>query len=178
MAKCSLNFDRANKLISYNPKNGVFTWKARDSCEINSKQFNSQFAGKKAGNIHTMKCGYRRVEIRVDGVKYLAHNLAWLLMTGESLPDGFVVDHIDNDATNNTWINLRKSTNLENSKNKPKYNTSNKLKGAYRKNGRFYSCIRSEGKLHHLGYFDTEEEAHKAFCDAAKLHHGDFANNG
>jgi hypothetical protein len=29
-----------------------------------------------------------------------------------------------------------------------------------------------------LGYFETPEEAHAAYCEAAKLHYGEFAHFG
>jgi len=30
----------------------------------------------------------------------------------------------------------------------------------------------------HIGYYDTAEDAHKAYCDAADLLHGEFKNYG
>ncbi len=35
--------------------------------------------------------------------------------------------------------------------------------------------IRLQGKNYHLGMFDTPEEAHKAYCEAAVKLHGEFA---
>lgn len=38
--------------------------------------------------------------------------------------------------------------------------------------------IKSDGKKVYLGYYNTAEEAHKAYKKAAKLYHGEFANYG
>ena len=73
------------------------------------------------------------------------------------------VDHIDRDRQNNNLNNLRwvtKSINNRNCKNSGKY-----LKGAHKTaNGKkFVAQIRIDGKLTHLGIFDTELEAHNCY---------------
>ena len=55
----------------------------------------------KAGEIGSD--GYLHIEI--DGQDCLAHNLAWLYMTGEWPPGE--IEHIDGDKLNNAWANLR-----------------------------------------------------------------------
>jgi hypothetical protein len=44
--------------------------------------------------------------------------------------------------------------------------------------GRWLAQIQFNWKNHFLGYFDTPEEAHKAYCAAAVRFAGEFANFG
>ena len=48
------------------------------------------------------------------------------------------------------------------------------LKGAYRIQGRWVAMIGFEGKQRYLGRFNTEIEAHEAYCREAKILHGEF----
>jgi hypothetical protein len=38
------------------------------------------------------------------------------------------------------------------------------------------ATIKHDNKVHYLGCFHTKEEAHDAYCEAAKRFHGSFAN--
>lgn len=95
-------------------------------------------------------------------------------------PAGFDVDHIDGNGLNNKRENLRIATVSQNAYNSltPKNNTSG-YKGAtfHNRFGRWIAKISAEGKSHHLGYFDTPEEAHAAYCEASKRLHGEFAKH-
>lgn len=88
------------------------------------------------------------------------------------------VDHIDLDGLNNTRRNLRKCTRRQNNMNRrlPKNSTSG-LKGAYfhSTKKRWYSTITINNKTIHLGYYQTPEEAHKAYMESARFHFGDFS---
>ena len=60
----------------------------------------------------------RYFTIEIDRKKYYVHNLMTEVFLGER-PNGFVVDHIDRDTTNNRIDNLRlvsRQDNLKNSK--------------------------------------------------------------
>lgn len=92
-----------------------------------------------------------------------------------------VVDHKDRNGLNNTRENLRVCTKTQNMQNsKSKSNNKHGLKGVHyhAQTGLWHSHIRHEGKRKSLGYFSTKEEAHKAYCDAANIMHGEFACTG
>lgn len=100
------------------------------------------------------------------------------LVLGLGFDDKIQVDHIDLNKSNNQKSNLRKATNSQNKCNSAAYKTSKSgVKGAYfsEKLNIWRSSIRSNGKLKHLGCFKTAEEAHAAYCIAAKEIHGEFA---
>lgn len=88
------------------------------------------------------------------------------------------IDHIDGNTANNAIANLREASNAQNCMNKPKpkSNTSG-FKGVryHSRDRRWYAHIRLSGKQVHLGLFDTAEEAHAAYCEAAHRLHGEFA---
>ena len=88
------------------------------------------------------------------------------------------VDHIDNNKDNNHISNLRWATTKENSCNRLIDNDNKSgFKGvSYRKDIKKYSAqIKHNWKQYHLGYFESPEEAHKAYCDKAKELFGEFA---
>ena len=88
------------------------------------------------------------------------------------------VDHIDMNPANNRRSNLRECSHNENLWNSGarKCSTSG-LKGAFyeRTTYKWRARISANGKRVSLGYFDTPEEAHEAYCLAAKEMHGEFA---
>lgn len=103
-------------ILIYNPLTGIFTWKERS--DVN-KDWNTRYAGKTAGGLR--QDGYIRISI--NGLRYMAHRLAFLWMEGE-IPKN--IDHIDRRKDNNIWTNLRKASATENGANveKRSHNTS------------------------------------------------------
>lgn len=91
--------------------------------------------------------------------------------------DGLQVDHHDRDPSNNQRDNLRVATNGGNRANS-RLNRDNKsgFKGVHSSRGKWHSQINTGGKKIFLGRFDTPEEAHKVYKEAALLYHGEFAN--
>ena len=91
---------------------------------------------------------------------------------------GFVVDHKDHNSLNNMRGNLRIATRSQNSCNiKKSQGCSSKYKGvSFNKAlGKWVVSIRFQRKHIHLGYFDNEEDAARAYDAAARKHHGEFA---
>lgn len=121
---------------------------------------------------HELPEGIRNKRYRIDLHRVIAER-----MIGRYLRSGEVVDHADGNTLNNRRSNLRVATQLENARNsrKSKNNTSG-YKGVHwhEKAGRWRAMIGGRQKKH-IGYFDTPEEAHEAYCKAAAETYGEFA---
>lgn len=91
---------------------------------------------------------------------------------------GTIIDHKDGNPANNCKDNLRLCSALENSRNckKNKKNTTGYKGVSYRLRDRKYQAyIYVMKRFRSLGYFDTAEETHKAYCIAARELFGEFA---
>lgn len=89
--------------------------------------------------------------------------------------DGLEVDHIEPSATlDNRRSNLRLATREQNMQNARRVGSSG-YRGVTRSYGRWQAQIQINKKHTHLGRFDTPQEAHAAYCKAAKEHFGEFA---
>jgi hypothetical protein len=110
--------------------------------------------------------GYRYVTFK--NVHYKEHRLIWLWVTGV-WPEN-QTDHVDGDRSNNRFENLRDVTGSEN-QHKITYNKNNTsgFRGVcyHKDNKRYVARIRVNCKIHHLGYFDTPEDASVAYQAAA-----------
>jgi hypothetical protein len=158
-AKPLPSIDRVRELLDYNPLTGDLLWWA-------GMHNNGVNAGDKAGYSRNG----RYWVISIDGKKYLAHRLAWLLGCGED-PGEFDVEHKDENKMNNRLDNLRLATRSQNKANQRK----SKGYSLCRSTGRWKAKIGVNGKTLNLGRFATEEEARQAYV-SAKLHHfGEFA---
>ncbi len=94
-------------------------------------------------------------------------------------PAGTIVDHRDRNGLNNTRKNLRFATRTQNNCNvrrKTETKTS-KYKGVsfVPKTQKWRAQIKYNGISKHLGYFENEEDAARAYDEAAKEYHGEFA---
>jgi hypothetical protein len=91
-------------------------------------------------------------------------------------PPGLVVDHIDGNGLNNTRANLRICTSAQNICNCKGRSKTSKYKGvSWSKRNKWASVISLNLKRIHIGYFDDEIEAAKAYDKKAKELFGEFA---
>jgi hypothetical protein len=108
------------------------------------------------------------------GRNICAHRLAWFMVYGK-IPDGNL-DHTNRDPADNRISNLRLATFSQN-------NVNTKYRGKYlrgvsvnkRNSSGYRATICMNRKRILLGTFDTEQEAHEAYLQAAKVLHGEFA---
>ncbi|MCX5632993.1 MAG: AP2 domain-containing protein [Phycisphaerae bacterium] len=95
-------------------------------------------------------------------------------------PPGLFVDHQNHNGLDNRKANLKIATPAQNSRNrlKGRRKTSSKYKGVYFMKGinKWRADIYHNNKAIYLGYFENEEDAAKAYDNAAKIYHGDFAS--
>ena len=162
-------FQDIRRCIAYDPVTGLLTW-AVDIGGRDGKKFKR---GSEAGC--TSKDGYRL--IRINGVLYKSHRVAWFLHYGE-MPNG-QIDHINHIKDDNRILNLRCVTNKENNSNFP-LNKRNKtgIIGCYlHSSGRYRVRFCSNGKYVHIGYFDKHEDALEASKKAHEKH-GFHLNHG
>jgi hypothetical protein len=91
---------------------------------------------------------------------------------------GQQADHRDGNGLNNSRSNLRMASHAQNMQNcrRSKKNTTG-FKGVYfdRRKKKFHVLIRVNGARNFIGYFDTPEKAHAAYCEAAEKYHQEFA---
>lgn len=104
------------------------------------------------------------------------HRVIMGRILGRNLEKWEEVDHRDLNGLNNQRDNLRVATRSQQSANRRmRSENTTGFKGVGRKNSRYFAAIRVNGKHKHLGMFDTPEEAHEAYVQAAKRYYGEFA---
>jgi hypothetical protein len=164
--------------LQYDPDTGEIWWIMRPRHHFSSdgqyRRWNKLYAWKPAvASSH--KFGHQ--QICLMGQNWLAHRLIWKWMTGE---DPKEVDH-RKDPTDNRWENLRDTDRVGNMRNRRLMRgTKTGFKGVctMHESSRFGARIRVNGKLILLGTYATKEEAHAAYCEAAREHFGEFWNPG
>jgi len=94
-------------------------------------------------------------------------------------PADLIVDHIDHDGLNNRRSNLRLCTPAQNARNAaPNKGTTSKYKGVHKSKGakKWGATIQYNKKIYHLGTFENEIDAAKAYDAKAPELFGEFAH--
>ena len=154
------------KVLDYDADTGKFTW---------LKSGKGRRKNLEAGCLDKVN-GYKAIGI--NGKIYLAHRLVFLYMTGKFPPDD--TDHINHIKTDNRFVNLRKVTHSENSRNRSMH--SNNKSGftgvSWNKSvSKWAANIKINGKYKYLGYFTDINDA-IACRKRANVEFGYHANHG
>ena len=145
------SLDIVNNYLSYEPETGLFRWKVTNGPCV-------------PGSVAGYKADY--VRIRLKGQVYMAHRIAWLIMTGKD-PKENIVHHKDTNKMNNRAVNLELADHSTNGcvtlRGEPKcYQRTGKNRAYYQ------ACFTLKGKKILVGTFKTAEEASKAGREARR----------
>jgi Demerecviridae HNH endonuclease len=154
-----LTAERVRELLDYDPETGIFIWRIDRGMRAR--------AGDRAGFIR--QDGY--ICIKINGVAYQAHRLAFLWMSGSWPAEQ--IDHVNRVRHDNRWTNLREATPSENSINSlPRDRLLDLPRGVHttRCGGKFRAHVAGI----YIGTFDTAEEAGEAYAAAAHALYGEF----
>ena len=118
--------------------------------------------------------GYYDVDLSKNGIRkqFKIHRLVGFafIPNPQNLTD---IDHIDQNKTNNSISNLRWISKSNNLRNRPKFkNSSSKYIGVYfhKATGKYVAKISINNKQKHIGLYETEEDAARAFDNYIKEH--------
>jgi hypothetical protein len=119
-------------------------------------------------------CGYACRKIGPKGAKQMIRMHRFIM----SAPEGMHVDHINHDRLDNRSQNLRVATPSENQGNRRlNKNSTTGYKGVhfFPDRNKYVATIRHNYKTHCLGYYETPEQAARAYNAAALERFGEFA---
>jgi hypothetical protein len=179
MSKFILTQKTLQELLDYNPATGVFTWKPRNQKWFKSKrgclQFNSRFAGSVAGCDN----GSGYTIIRMFGVGFKAHRLAWMYVYGQWPKKD--IDHINGNRSDNHIANLRDVNRQINTHNRKKTSgdVTSRFLGVswYPKLSKWVAQISHGYRKICLGYYESEDVAFQAYLNAKRKLHSGYINH-
>ena len=157
--------------LRYDPETGKLYWRVHEGAY---RGWNTKHAGRETRGSHS--AGY--ANLTLDGVKHLAHRIAWAVHHGAWPVDQ--IDHINGDRRDNRIVNLRVVSHAENCKNAacPKNNTSSVMGVAWvPRRQKWISRIMVRGVHKFVGYYDTIDEAAAARKNA-EVQYGFHDNHG
>jgi len=90
---------------------------------------------------------------------------------------GQEIDHVNGNGLDNRKSNLRFCTQSQNCSNSGSRGGTSRFKGVSfnKRDKNWKAYIMANSKNKNLGYFKLEEDAARAYDEAAKKHHGEFA---
>lgn len=154
--------------LKYNHITGIFIWKKRKGL--------SSWNAKYEGNIAGYESDTGHIKISINGVKYLAHRIAWKMHYGKD--PSYEIDHDDGDYSHNAIKNLNDVFSSKNQKNMKLCNVNTSgITGVAKKRNKWRAYISINGRQLNLGSFDTFEKA-VAARKTAEVRLGFHKNHG
>lgn len=153
--------EELRQALEYDADAGVVYWRIG-----NSRRRAGDLAGTKGTN------GY--IYINYKYKMYLAHRIAWLLYYGHWPATS--IDHINRNKADNRIVNLRlcpnnQRDNAQNVNLRPDNTSGFTGVHLYKRTGKYQAYINVAKKKVALGYFNTAEEAHRAYNKAKGIYH-------
>lgn len=170
-------------LVTYDAATGDLTWIAcRPADQFKNSQaasaWNTKYGGRPAGTLRKHPNGKVYRYLHLDGRIYLAHRVAFLIMTGR-YPD--MIDHENGNGSDNRWSNLREvpGSHVNNKNSRRRTDNASGVTGViwYKRTKQWRARITIDGKHKSLGYFDDKQAAIDARLKAEK-EHGYHQNHG
>lgn len=150
-------------VLAYDPETGLLTWKCRPN-RFATRVVPGAEAGCFDGN------GYRTLLFRRK--QYLGHRVGWALRHGYWPGE---LDHRDGNPSNNRLSNLRECTHGQNCMNRLNPTGASGVRGAVRlKTGKWQAQTKINGKVKHIGVFDSPAAASAAYWSAKEQIAGEF----
>jgi hypothetical protein len=146
--RIGISQERLKSILNYDRETGVFTWKVTKGCNAIS------------GCVAGTKRKDGRWKIKVDGIQYYSHRLAWLYEYGYLPENG--LDHKDKIPHHNWIKNLREVGPVCNARNcgNPKNNKSGVKGVVYHNRDKSWEAqITVNRKQVSLGYYKDFDEA-------------------
>lgn len=153
------------RVLRYDEISGKFYWTV--------KICNRVKIGDEAGSVDPS--GY--VRITLNRKRLQANRLAWIICKGD-IPEGSVIDHKNNNRSDNSIDNLRVATYSQNNCNRrisKRNNTGVKGVTFDKQTMKFKAYVGINGIQEILGFYSTLDEAALAANNARSIKHGDYA---
>lgn len=159
----SITQEELKQQLHYNLETGIFTRLISN---------NTKF---KIGDVAGMNDDMGYIRIKIHGVRYKSHRLAWLYVHGK-FPDE-LIDHKNGIRNDNRICNLREATRQQNNQNVKirKDNTSGYKGVSYDVTSKlFVASYNMMGKTNNLGTFTSAKQASNSYESATKIAFGEF----
>lgn len=161
MKKPLPTLSRLNELLRLDTESGLLYWKIWRG--------NTASAGSQAGCCR--QNGYWAIII--DGSEYASHRVIWKMVTGNDPVNE--IDHINGNKSDNRPLNMREASRQQNNRNtgkRPK-NPSGFV-GVYKSGKGWRASVAMDGKLKHLGSFQSITAAAEIAAKARQQVFGEF----